>query len=130
MVSIIPVIALIVAALGVANLITASVNARTRQIAVLRAVGALKSQIVRLILVEAITLGVIGCVVGIALGMHTAHSMNHITEQLVGVELVFAVPWGRVAGAAGLTLAIALLAGVIPARHAARNNIVGALEAF
>jgi len=129
LVSIIPVIALLVATLGVANLITVSVNARTRQIAVLRAVGALKSQIVRLVLAEALTLGVMGCVIGIALGLHTASSMNYITEQLVGVELVFTVPWGRVAGAAALTLCIALLAGVAPARHAARNNIVDALQA-
>lgn len=130
LVSIIPVVALIVATLGVANLITASVNARTRQIAILRAVGALKTQIVRLVLVEALTLGVMGCVIGIALGLHTAYSMNYITEQLVGVELVFTVPWGRVAGAAALTLLIALLAGAVPARHAARNNIVDALQAF
>ncbi len=130
LVSIIPVIALLVATLGVANLITVSVNARTRQIAVLRAVGALKSQIVRLVLAEALTLGVMGCVIGIALGLHTAHSMNYITERLVGVELVFTVPWGRVAGAAGLALCITLLAGVGPARHAARTNIVDALQAF
>jgi hypothetical protein len=128
--SIIPVIALIVAALGVANLITVSVNARTRQIAVLRAVGALKSQIVRLVLAEALTLGVMGCLIGIALGLHTAYSMNYITEKLVGIKLVFAVPWGRVGAAAALTLLIALLAGVGPARHAARNNVVDALQAF
>ncbi|MFH0981500.1 MAG: ABC transporter permease, partial [Planctomycetota bacterium] len=129
LVSIIPVIALIVAALGVANLITVSVNARTRQIAVLRAVGAVKSQILRLVLTEALTLGVMGCVLGILLGMHTADSMNTITEKLVGVELIFAVPWRRVGGAAALTLLIALLAGLGPARHAARNNIVDALQA-
>jgi len=129
LVSIIPVIALLVAALGVANLITVSVNARTRQIAVLRAVGALKSQIVRLVLAEALTLGVMGSVIGVALGLHSAYSMNTIFEKLVDVELVYAVPWARVGGAVALTLAIALLAGVGPARHAARNNIVDALHA-
>ncbi|MCP4594597.1 MAG: FtsX-like permease family protein, partial [bacterium] len=114
--------------IGVANLIAASVSARTRQIAVLRAVGALKSQIVRLVLAEALTLGVMGCLIGVALGLHTANSMNVITEKLVGVDLVFTVPWGRVAGAVSLTLVIALLAGVGPARRAARNNIVDALQ--
>ncbi len=130
LVSVIPMIALLVATLGVANLITASVNARTRQIAVLRAVGAVKSQIVRLVLSEALTLGVMGCVIGVGLGLHTAYSMNYITEQLVGVELGFAIPWSRVVGAVILTLFIALLAGVGPARHAARNNIVDALQAY
>ncbi|MCP4592245.1 MAG: ABC transporter permease, partial [bacterium] len=128
LVSIIPIIALIVATIGVANLIAASVSARTRQIAVLRAVGALKSQIVRLVLAEAMTLGVMGCLIGVVLGLHTANSMNVITEKLVGVDLVFTVPWGRVAGAVSLTLVIALLAGVGPARRAARNNIVDALQ--
>ena len=56
--------------------------------------------------------------------------MNTITEKLVGVELVYAVPWGRVAGATVMTLLIALLSGVVPARHAARNNIVDALQAL
>ena len=56
--------------------------------------------------------------------------MNTVTERLVGVELVYAVPWGRVAGATVLTLFIALLSGIGPARHAARNNIVDALQAL
>ena len=99
-----------------------------KQFGIRRGVGA--SQIVRLVLSEALTLGVMGCVLGIALGLHMAWSMNTITERLVGVELVYAVPWGRVAGATVLTLFIALLSGIGPARHAARNNIVDALQAL
>ena len=53
-------IILVVAAIGIGNLMMVSVHMRTRQIAVLRAVGAVKSQIIRLILAEAATLGLLG----------------------------------------------------------------------
>jgi hypothetical protein len=64
----IPMVALIVAALGVGNLMMANVSNRTRQLAMLRAVGATKSQITRLIIGEAIVLGALGSMLGLALG--------------------------------------------------------------
>jgi putative ABC transport system permease protein len=125
--SAIPAVALIVAMLGVANLMMVNVSARSRQIAVVRAVGATKSQIVRLVLAEALTLGALGSVVGVALGLHSAISMNALSARLIGIEPVFTVPWGHVVGGIGLTVLICLLASVAPARYAARNNIVDAI---
>jgi hypothetical protein len=124
-----PAIALLVAALGVANLMMVGVSARTRQIAVLRAVGATKSQIVRLVLAEAVTLGVLGCVVGVALGVHTALSSNRVAAKVIGMPLPFTVPWGQVAVGVVLTILVCILAGIAPARLAARNNIVDAMSA-
>ncbi|HUU82525.1 MAG TPA: FtsX-like permease family protein [Phycisphaerae bacterium] len=127
--SAIPAIALVVAALGVGNLMMVNVNTRSRQIAVIRAVGGTKSQIVRLVLCEALTLGALGSAIGLALGLHSAASVNHISAELIGIGGQSVIPWGQVVGGIALTMAICLLAGIAPARYAARNNIVDAIAA-
>ncbi|MCH7720836.1 MAG: FtsX-like permease family protein [Planctomycetes bacterium] len=126
--NIMPAVALAVAALGVANLMTVNVTSRTREIAVMRAVGATKSQIVRLVLTEAMSLGTVGCILGVVLGMHTARSMNRLTTQLVGFEPMYTVPWMHVGVGVVFTFLICLIAGIAPARHAARNNIIAAIQ--
>jgi len=119
---------LIAAAIGIANLITVSVHARSRQIAVLRAIGAQRSQIMRLVLVEALTLGVLGSVLGVAMGVHAAYGENRIIGDLIGVYGEFIIPTGTVLAAVGLTLAVCLLAGIAPARRASRSDIVQAMQ--
>ena len=118
----------VVAAIGIANLMTVSVHLRTRQIAVLRAVGALKSQIVRLVLAEAVTIGLLGSVMGLALGLHEADSVNRIVSGLLSVSLEFVVPVATIALAVLLTVSVCVLAAIIPARYAARNNIIDAMQ--
>lgn len=124
----VPLVALIVAALGVANLMTANVAARTRQIAIMRAVGATRSQILRLVIGEAIVLGVLGSGLGLALGLHLAWNTTLMTGQMWGVDVPFEAPWVLVGGAAGMTIGLCILAGVLPARHAARTNIIEVLH--
>jgi len=124
-----PGIALAVAVLGIANLIMVRVVSRTRQIAILRAVGATKSQIVRLVLAESATLGLLGGATGIALGFYSARSDNVITENVAGFAVPWMIPWGTIALGTALTVAVCLVAGIAPARHAARSNIVSALDA-
>ncbi len=124
----IPSIALVVAAIGIGNLMMVSVHIRARQIAVLRAVGALKSQIVRLVLAEAIALGVLGSVMGVALGLHEAYSDNRITAGMIGFHPEFIIPYGTVALGVAVTVVVCLLAGLAPARYAARNNIIDAMQ--
>ena len=123
-----PSIVLAVAAIGIGNLMMVSVHLRTREIAVLRAVGAVKSQIIRLVLAEAITLGLLGSVMGVALGLHEAYSVNHIAAGLIDVTLEFIVPLGTIGLSVGLTVAVCVLAGIAPARYAARNNIIAAMR--
>jgi putative ABC transport system permease protein len=123
-----PSIILAVAAIGVGNLMMVSVQIRARQIAVLRAVGAVRSQIIRLVLAEAVALGLLGSVIGLALGVHLAMSDNRITGSLLGFEADLVIPIGRLAMAIALTLVVCLLAGIIPARYAARSNIIAAMQ--
>lgn len=126
--SAIPGISLLVASLGVGNLMMVNVSARSRQVATVRAVGGTKSQIIRLILAEALTLGLLGSVIGVTLGLHSAYSAGVLSAAVIGIESEVIVPWSRTATAVGLTLAVCLLAGLAPARRAARSNIVEALS--
>lgn len=126
--SAIPVVGLIVAALGLANLMAANVASRTRQIAVLRAIGATQGQIARIVIGEALIMGLIGSVVGLALGMILGRTSNFMTAVLSGFQPEFAVPWVMVAAGAALATGLCLLAALIPARYAARGNIVSALS--
>lgn len=124
----VPMVALIVAALGVGNLMMANVASRARQLAVLRAVGATKSQIMRLVIGEAMVLGAVGSSLGLVLGVHAAYGVNELTHRIWGFPLQFALPWGFVSGAIGLTVGVCLIAGLLPARRAARSNVVAAMQ--
>jgi ABC-type antimicrobial peptide transport system permease subunit len=123
-----PSVLLVVAAVGIANLMMVSVHMRSRQIAMLRAVGAVKSQIVRLVLTEAVTLGALGSVMGVALGFHTAYSDQQISSRIADITFEFIVPMGTVAISVLITVGVCLLAGIGPARRAARNNIIDAMQ--
>jgi ABC-type antimicrobial peptide transport system permease subunit len=125
-----PTIVLVVAAIGIGNLMMVSVQIRARQIAVLRAVGAVKSQIIRLVLAEAISLGLVGSLCGIALGAHMAFTDNRVTGSLLGFDAPTTVPFEKLALGIGVTLLVCMGAGLIPARRAARNDVVSAMQAF
>lgn len=124
----VPLVALVVAAVGVANLMTANVAARSRPIAIMRAVGATRGQIMRLVIGEATVLGILGSALGLALGMHLAWNTNVMTARMWGFDAPFAVPWGIVAAAVVLTIGLCIIAGVLPARHASRTNVIDALH--
>jgi len=124
----IPMVALIVAALGVGNLMMANIASRSRQLATLRAVGATRWQIIRLVIGEALVLGALGCAVGVALGLHAAYSINQIVELIWGYRPVWAIPYDWLTLSIAFTLLVCLLAGLAPAGRAARTNIIDALQ--
>jgi putative ABC transport system permease protein len=124
----VPAVALLVAALGVANLMTANVASRTRQLAVLRAVGATRGLVLRMVVGEALVLGLLGSALGLGLGMHLAWNVSTMTERMSGFRIPFEVPWPFVGAAVALTIGLCILAGIGPARHAARTNVIDALH--
>lgn len=124
----VPGVALVVAALGVANLMTANVTARARQFAILRAVGATRASVLRMVIGEALVLGAIGSTLGLLLGLHLAENVVTLLDRMWGFRVALTLPWGVVALAIALTVGLCIVAGVLPARHAARTNIVEALR--
>jgi len=126
--SAIPAVGLVLAALGVANLMAASVASRSRQTAVLRALGVTKSQMARMVIGEALVLGLLGSVMGLALGFYLGRTSNFMTELLSGFQPEFAIPWAKVCLGAALATGLCLLAALIPAHYASRSNIIAALS--
>ncbi|MEK6677356.1 MAG: FtsX-like permease family protein [Planctomycetota bacterium] len=123
-----PGVGLVVSSIGIANLLMVSVQTRSRQLAMLRAVGASQSQIMRLILCEAIVLGLLGSLAGIALGFYDARSDMRIVERTIGFVPEFTLPIETILLGAALTVTVCILAGLGPARFAARSNVVAALQ--
>jgi hypothetical protein len=124
----IPAVALIVAALGVANLMTANVTARAKQLATIRAVGATKGLILRLVIGEALVLGMLGSALGIGLGLHLAANTSVLADRMWGFSIDIVLPLMFLTIAIGLTLVLCLISGLIPARRAARADVVEALH--
>jgi putative ABC transport system permease protein len=112
----------------VANLMTANVTSRAKQLATMRAVGATRGLVLRLVLGEALVLGILGGGLGVGLGLHLARNIVRMTEVMWGYQLPFAAPWPFVISAVGLTIGLCIVAGIVPARHASRANVIEALR--
>jgi len=84
--------AMLVACFGVANLIVAEVSARKYELGVLRAVGASRGQIVRLICGQALIIAIAACVLGTLLGLQAAWGGQQVNRVLVGMDLNFRPP--------------------------------------
>jgi len=117
-------IALAVAALGIANATLAAVRERRREIGVLKALGATDRDVRRVFLVESASLGVLGGTLGAVLGyvvsVVVAQVVNrYLVEQ--GFEAVpVEVPVTTMVGVALGSTALAVVAGILPAAKAAR----------
>ncbi len=126
-------IALVVAAVGVINTMVMSILERTREIGVMRAVGARRSTVSRLFTFEAALLGFFGGVFGLLLGYGAVLVANPlINKQLSGNNIassnIITLPIWLIIGVVGLTTVIGILAGLYPARHAAKLDPVEALH--
>lgn len=122
------VITLLIACLGIIVALLASVMERTREIGVLRAVGMLKRQIYGVVVLESALMGLAGGVLG---------SVAGIVAGWLNLEGFFVTNWGSaqyylpftsIVWALLLSTGLAALAGIIPARRAAKTNIVEALS--
>ena len=116
-------ISLVVGSIGIANIMLVSVTERTREIGIMKAVGAQRRDILTLFLTEAVILGVIGAIVGAALGA----LVGFAGTQLIGFDAyVFPLEWAAIAAAVGILVGI--VAGLYPAWNAAKTDPIDALR--
>lgn len=120
-------IAAIVGLLGMANTLAVSVLQRTREIGVLRAIGAGRGQIRLMILVESLTMSVVAFLLsvplGIALGMATLAGFR----STFGIEAEYVYPLTALPVVAVFGIVLAIAASIAPARRASRLDVVTAL---
>lgn len=117
-------ISLLVGGVGILTIMTITVNERTSEIGLLRALGARRTHILGLFLGEAIILAALGGGAGLILGTGGGQLL-HLLVPALPVH----ISWFYVILAESLAVTIGLLAGVLPARHAARLDPVEALRA-
>ncbi len=120
-------VAVVIAIVGIGNTIGLSVIERTRESALLRALGLRRGQLRLTLAVEALLLALIGAVVGIVLGLLYGWAGAAATFGEIGRTLVLAVPWGVVALVLLIAVVAGALASVLPARRAVRATPVEAL---
>jgi len=118
----IAVIALIVGAIGIANIMLVSVTERTREIGIMKAVGARNRDVMGLFLAEATVLGGAGAIVGLPLGLAVAYGATAYAE----VAFTPAYAWFAIA--VGVGVLVGVVAGLYPAWRAARVDPIDALR--
>jgi len=116
-------ISLSVAGIGIMNVMLVSVSERTREIGLLKALGATRGQILSVFLVEAAMISAAGGVAGLALSFAVTR-----TAAMFYPQFPFDPPAWAVAAALAVSAAVGLVFGALPARRAARLDPVAALS--
>ena len=120
-------IGLLVASIGIMNIMLVSVTERTREIGIRKAVGAKRRDILVQFLLEAATLSLVGGAAGIALGWSLAFAISLIAG-LAGFPLQATLSPLHVIIAVTVSVIIGLVSGIYPALRAARLNPIDALH--
>ena len=118
----------VIAAFGLINTLAMNILEQTREIGMLRVVAMTRSQVRKMILAQAVIMGLIGIVPGVFAGVWIAFIINLTTMPVTGHDVKFQIyPWLLV-GALAFEMLVILIAAMIPAERAARLNLSGALQ--
>jgi len=118
-------ISLLVGGIGIMNIMLVSVNERTREIGIRKAVGARRGDILNQFLIEAVALTGLGGIIGILLGWAITEVVHRIPQA---ASLPLLITSGTVIIAVGVSVAIGVVFGLYPAMRAARLHPIQALR--
>ena len=114
--------AMIICSLGVANLVIASIEIRKFEFGILRAVGAQRGLLMRLVLAEVLIIAVAGAIIGTVLGIQAAWSEQKLMRLLLGLGVEFRPSLPAIAGAWGVLVLTCLLASGPAVRRLGRRE--------
>jgi len=122
-------ISLFVGGVGIANTMYTSVLERTREIGVMKAIGAQNKDVLMIFLIESGLLGLIGACIGVILGYGVSKTMEYIAVNSLGTNLLqAAAPTYLIVGCLAFGFLIGAVSGTLPALHASKTNVVDALR--
>ena len=126
-------LALAVASIGIVNPLVMAILERRREIGIMKAIGASDGYVKKLFFAEAGAMGLLGGVVGVALGWAIGHIINlgtniYLKRQALPPESFWSVPWWLVGAAIVFAFIVSLVSGLYPAARAARLDPVQALR--
>ncbi|WP_328784674.1 ABC transporter permease [Streptomyces canus] len=120
-------LAVLIALLGIANTLTLAIHERTRELGLLRAVGQTRSQLRAMVRWESVLVAAFGTVGGLALGAFLGWVLVEASDGASDSAFAFAMPPLQLAVVALVGLAAGALAGLRPARRAARLDVLRAI---
>ena len=121
-------IALVVAGIGIANTMYMSVMEKTREVGVMKAIGATNTQIMEIFLVESAIIGILGGLIGIIIGVGVAAGVTYYAKAS-GISMLQATVTPELAlGGLLFAVILSMIFGLLPARKASKMNPVDALR--
>lgn len=132
-------VAVLIASIGIFNTMTMAVTERTREIGIMKAIGAPPRLIQRLFLMESTMIGLIGTVIAVTVSYGISILVNWIVPMIVFSSIdedaptdmsiiVSYIPWQLVLIAAVISIGVAVLSGWRPARKATQIDVIQALK--
>ena len=118
---------LIPAALGLLNTLTINILERTREIGIVRAVGGSRKQVRRIVIAEALLLGLFGAAVGVVVGVVMSYGFV-LAFSLIGWKMPYIFPVMGILAAIIIAIVLGLFSSILPARNAAKLDIIHALQ--
>jgi putative ABC transport system permease protein len=119
-------LALLIAVLGIVNTLALSVIERTREVGLLRAIGVSRGQLRAMITLESVVISSLGAILGVLLGIGFGLAlMTAVRDE--GLDVI-RVPFDQVAVFLLLSVVIGMLAAILPARRAARLDVLDAIS--
>lgn len=115
-------ISLLVGGIGIMNIMLVTVTERTKEIGLLKAIGAKQANILSQFLIESVVLTVTGGLIGTILGIGVGYLLSNI------LKVPFTPPIFSIIGAMFISIIIGLIFGIYPARRAAKMNPIEALK--
>lgn len=132
-------IAILIASIGIFNTMTMAVTERTREIGVMKSLGASPKLIQRLFIMESAWIGVIGTVIAVIISYGISALSNYLLpiivtaalgeEEIGELNVIFShIPWQLVLIASVISIGVAVLSGWRPARKATKIDVIQALR--
>lgn len=121
-------ISLMVAGIGIMNIMLVSVTERTQEIGLRKALGATNKNILLQFLIESLILTSSGGIIGTTIAIALSALVSYVAQTYFNIAWPFTLPLGAIFLGVGVSSAIGLLFGIYPARKAANKNPIEALR--
>jgi putative ABC transport system permease protein len=122
-------ISLLIGGIGIMNTMYTAVLERTKEIGIMKAIGATNGTIMTLFLIESGFLGLLGGMIGLLTGIGLAKATQYVGRAVLNTDLLYAlVPWWLIVGSLAFACITGILSGVLPAYRASRQKPVDSLR--
>jgi putative ABC transport system permease protein len=122
-------ISLFVGGVGIANTMYTSVVERTKEIGIMKSIGAKNSDIMWIFLIESGLLGLVGGIVGALIGLGGAIGISNLANNALGNDLfIIAISYPLLLGSIMFSFLVGIISGVFPALQASKLNVVDAIR--